>query len=70
MREAFGKDAKIASLSGPTHAEEVGRKIPTARVVASEEHEIAEKVQDVFMNDYMRVYTSADVIGVELGAAL
>jgi glycerol-3-phosphate dehydrogenase (NAD(P)+) len=70
LREAFGKDAKIASLSGPTHAEEVGRKIPTACVVASEEHEIAEKVQDVFMNDYMRVYTSADVIGVELGAAL
>ncbi|NLT15501.1 MAG: NAD(P)-dependent glycerol-3-phosphate dehydrogenase [Clostridiales bacterium] len=70
LRETFGKDAKIASLSGPTHAEEVGRQIPTACVVASEDHEIAEKVQDVFMNDYMRVYTSTDVIGVELGAAL
>jgi glycerol-3-phosphate dehydrogenase (NAD(P)+) len=70
LRETFGEHAKIASLSGPTHAEEVGRQIPTACVVASEEINIAESVQDVFMNDYMRVYTSTDVIGVELGAAL
>ncbi len=70
LRETFGEDAKIASLSGPTHAEEVGRGMPTACVVASEDIKIAEMVQDVFSNDYMRVYTSTDVIGVELGAAL
>jgi glycerol-3-phosphate dehydrogenase (NAD(P)+) len=58
LREAFGEEAKIASLSGPTHAEEVGRQIPTACVVASEDIIVAEKVQDVFMSDYMRVYTS------------
>lgn len=70
LRETFGGGAKIASLSGPTHAEEVGRQIPTACVVASEDIKIAETVQDIFINDYMRVYTSTDVIGVELGAAL
>jgi glycerol-3-phosphate dehydrogenase (NAD(P)+) len=70
LRKTFGKNAKIASLSGPTHAEEVGRQIPTACVVASEDIRIAEAVQDIFMNDYLRVYTSTDVIGVELGAAL
>jgi glycerol-3-phosphate dehydrogenase (NAD(P)+) len=70
LREAFGKNAKIASLSGPTHAEEVGRRQPTACVAASEDEEVAKKVQDIFMNDYLRVYTSTDVIGVELGAAL
>jgi glycerol-3-phosphate dehydrogenase (NAD(P)+) len=70
LHETFGKDAKIVSLSGPTHAEEVGRQIPTACVVASEDITIAETVQDIFMNDYLRVYSSTDVIGVELGAAL
>ncbi len=70
LRETLGDRVKLASLSGPTHAEEVGRQIPTACVVASEDIAIAEQVQDVFMNDYLRVYTSTDVIGVELGAAL
>lgn len=70
LRQTFGDDIKLACLSGPTHAEEVGRQVPTACVVASESIEIAEKVQDVFMNDYLRVYTSTDVVGVELGAAL
>lgn len=70
LRETLGDGVKLASLSGPTHAEEVGRQIPTACVVASEDIKVAEKVQDVFMNDYLRVYTSTDVIGVELGAAL
>ena len=70
LSETLGETARLASLSGPTHAEEVGRQIPTACVVASEDMAVAEQVQDIFMNDYLRVYTSTDVIGVELGAAL
>ncbi len=70
LTEALGESVKLASLSGPTHAEEVGRQIPTACVVAARDLSVAQTVQDVFMNDYMRVYTSGDVIGVELGAAL
>jgi glycerol-3-phosphate dehydrogenase (NAD(P)+) len=70
LRQTLGASVKLASLSGPTHAEEVGRQMPTACVVASEDISVAEKVQDIFMNDYLRVYTSTDVIGVELGAAL
>ncbi|UOO38554.1 NAD(P)-dependent glycerol-3-phosphate dehydrogenase [Oscillospiraceae bacterium CM] len=70
LREALGDGARLVSLSGPTHAEEVGRQIPTACVAASEDIATAEAVQDIFMNDYFRVYTSTDVIGVELGAAL
>lgn len=70
LREVLGDGIPIASLSGPTHAEEVGRQIPTGCVAASEDLRVAERVQDIFMNDYLRVYTSTDVIGVELGAAL
>jgi glycerol-3-phosphate dehydrogenase (NAD(P)+) len=62
--------AKIAVLSGPSHAEEVARDIPTTSVVASKERKIAEFVQDVFMNPKFRVYTNPDIIGVELGGAL
>lgn len=63
-------EEKIAVLSGPNHAEEVIRKIPTATVVASKNLKLAEKVQDLFMRSYFRVYTHDDVIGVELGAAV
>lgn len=70
LKDEMGADIKLASLSGPTHAEEVGRRIPTACVVASEDVEVARTVQDAFMNANMRVYTTTDVIGVELGAAL
>lgn len=63
-------DNPYVILSGPSHAEEVGIEMPTTVVVASEDMEIAEKVQDVFMNEYFRVYTNSDVIGVELGGAL
>ena len=62
--------ADISVLSGPSHAEEVSRKIPTTVVVASEEKETAEFLQDVFMCPTFRVYTSDDIIGVELGGAL
>ena len=68
--ETLGNPARIASVSGPTHAEEVSRRIPSACVAASEQIAVAERVQDLLMNDYLRVYTSTDVIGVELGAAL
>ncbi len=60
----------IVVLSGPSHAEEVARKIPTAVVSASQNIESARIVQDIFMNTYFRVYANKDVIGVELGGAL
>jgi len=70
LRGALGEGTPIASVSGPTHAEEVSRRIPTACVAASSDTTIAEKVQALLMNDYFRVYTSTDIVGVELGAAL
>lgn len=57
-------------LSGPSHAEEVAIRMPTAVVAASKDMKRAERVQDLFMSPYFRVYTSSDVIGVELGGAL
>lgn len=62
--------ADISVLSGPSHAEEVSRGIPTTVVVASENSETSEFLQDVFMTPVFRVYTSDDIIGVELGGAL
>lgn len=62
--------AKVAVLSGPSHAEEVGRHLPTTVVAGSKDKEIALLIQDTFMSDYFRVYTSPDVIGIELGGAL
>ena len=70
IRGALGEGTPIAAVSGPTHAEEVARRIPTACVSASRDLEVAERVQGLLMNEYFRVYTSDDVIGVELGAAL
>lgn len=57
-------------LSGPSHAEEVIIKTPTALVAACKNLKISEKIQDLFMNDYIRVYSSDDVIGVEISGAL
>lgn len=62
--------AKVAVLSGPSHAEEVSRRIPTTIVVGSHCKETAHFIQDVFMNEVFRVYTSPDMIGIELGGAL
>ena len=62
--------ADVAVLSGPTHAEEVGRGIPTTVVVGAKNKETAEMLQDVFMNKVFRVYTSSDIVGIELGGAL
>ena len=63
-------NAKIAVLSGPSHAEEVSISVPTVLVVASKYDAVLKMVQDTFMSDRMRVYTSRDVKGVELGGAL
>ena len=63
-------NAKVAVLSGPSHAEEVSRGIPTALVIASKNQNILRMTQDAFMSETMRVYTSNDVKGVELGGAL
>ena len=61
---------RVGVLSGPSHAEEVGRGIPTAVVVASSHSGLATVAQRVFMNERFRVYTHDDVVGVELGGAL
>ena len=57
-------------MSGPSHAEEVSRGIPTTNVVAAENEETAVLVQDMFMNPNFRVYTNPDILGVELGGSL
>lgn len=62
--------AEVAVLSGPSHAEEVGRGIPTTIVVGAERKATAEYLQNIFMNEVFRVYISPDVLGIELGAAL
>ena len=62
--------AKVAVMSGPSHAEEVGRMIPTTCVVGAKKKETAEFVQNIFMSKYFRVYISPDVLGIELGGAL
>lgn len=63
-------EAKVGVLSGPSHAEEVSVSIPTALVIASKYQSILKMVQDAFMSEKMRIYTSNDVKGVELGGAL
>jgi glycerol-3-phosphate dehydrogenase (NAD(P)+) len=61
---------KIMTLSGPSHAEEVARKIPTAVVIAGGNEQLLKDVQQLFSNDYFRVYRSYDLIGVEIGGAV
>ena len=63
-------NVKIGAFSGPSHAEEVSLGIPTAIVAASKDYNVQYLVQDTFMNESMRVYTSNDIQGVELGGAL
>lgn len=65
-----GDQCPVVVLCGPTHAEEVGRNVPTAIVAASLNKAAAEQVQDLFMSPRFRVYTSSDVVGCEIGAAL
>lgn len=69
LAEVFGS-MKIASLSGPSHAEEVAIGIPTAVTIASADKEYRHELQKIFTNRRFRVYTSDDVVGIELGGAL
>ncbi|MBS7008383.1 NAD(P)H-dependent glycerol-3-phosphate dehydrogenase [Anaerostipes sp.] len=62
--------AVVCVLSGPSHAEEVGRKLPTTCVVGAKKESVAVMLQDLFMNEVFRVYTSPDIMGIELGGAL
>ena len=70
IEEELSGKGRVAALSGPSHAEEVGRGVPTGCVAAARELETAQFVQDVFMNPRFRVYTNEDLVGVELGGAL
>ena len=63
-------EADVAVLSGPSHAEEVGRCLPTTCVVGAKTAETAEYLQHAFMNDFFRVYISPDILGIEIGGSL
>ncbi|MBQ2985858.1 MAG: NAD(P)H-dependent glycerol-3-phosphate dehydrogenase [Tyzzerella sp.] len=63
-------EADVAVLSGPSHAEEVGRRLPTTCVVGAKSRETAIYLQDAFKNDFFRVYISPDILGIEIGGAL
>ena len=63
-------NADVAVLSGPSHAEEVSRYIPTTVVAGAKTRKTAEKIQSIFMNEVFRVYTSPDMLGIEVGGAL
>ena len=63
-------NAKVGALSGPSHAEEVSIAFPTVLVAASKDENIQKLIQETFMNENMRIYTSYDIKGVELGGAL
>lgn len=68
--ELKDKNPKVVVLSGPSHAEEVGRGIPTTCVVSAHNKELTLYLQNIFMNPSFRVYTSPDMLGVEIGGAL
>lgn len=70
ISQVLPKNIRVCALSGPTHAEEVSRGIPTTVVVASKDRKTAQTVQKSFMCDNFRVYVSDDPKGVELGAAI
>ncbi len=69
IREVF-PDNRIAVLSGPSHAEELGRGMPTAVAVASEDEDAAKLIQSSFSDDVLRLYVNSDVIGCEIGGAV
>ena len=70
IEQEVGEKCPVVVLSGPSHAEEVGRSIPTAVVAAADDIKYAQLVQDLFMNRRFRVYTSTDRVGTEICAAL
>lgn len=70
LASEFGAGLEVCALSGPSHAEEVSRNLPCSLVAGSSSPEAARRVQDWFMGPSVRVYTSQDIIGVELGGSL
>lgn len=69
LADVLGNQPRIAGLSGPNHAEEVSRGIPSATVVAAYDEQVGRLFQDAFMTPFFRVYTNTDVVGVELCGA-
>lgn len=70
VSEEIMPDIKYVALSGPSHAEEVARQLPTTVAVAGTDHDLAMEIQEIFFADRFRVYTNEDLAGVELGGAL
>ena len=70
LNDGKHEHVKVVALSGPTHAEEVARDLPTTIVSACKDKDAAKAVQDIFTNTCMRVYTNEDVLGIELCGAL
>jgi len=70
MNCLFFPENKICALSGPSHAEEVARKIPTTVVIAGSDEDLLCQLQIVFSNSYFRVYRNSDLVGVEIGGAV
>ncbi|MBQ7792761.1 MAG: NAD(P)-dependent glycerol-3-phosphate dehydrogenase, partial [Clostridia bacterium] len=70
IADELPEGSHVCALSGPTHAEEVGKDLPTTIVAACEEEAVCQSVQEAFMNENFRVYTSTDVKGVELGGTV
>lgn len=68
--ESGARKSLIAALSGPNHAEEVARNIPTATVIASKEERVSRQLQNIFITPSFRVYTNIDILGVEIGGAI
>jgi glycerol-3-phosphate dehydrogenase (NAD(P)+) len=66
---ALGAESRVAALSGPNHAEEVARKVPSATVIASRDQGLSRYLQKIFSAPYFRAYTNSDVVGVEVGGA-
>jgi glycerol-3-phosphate dehydrogenase (NAD(P)+) len=69
LEDVFGNRQRLAGLSGPNHAEEVGKGVPSATVVAAYDEAVGRLFQDLFMTRFFRVYTNSDVVGVELCGA-
>lgn len=70
VAEEIAPGCRYIALSGPSHAEEVARRMPTTVVVAGKDHDLSVEIQEIFSTDRFRVYTNEDLIGVELGGAL
>lgn len=70
MKEELPLGQRIAVLSGPSHAEEVARRLPTVVAICSDDADVRDIVSSAFMNEYFRVYSNSDLIGVEVGGAV